>query len=385
MLAGWLTKAAAVFRTASTAFEPFAVSCECGETVTGTRTELQQKVNCAHCGQAVWILPSNVYPVVKPLTAQPTPAPTAKSSAKPVEDEKSPRRKVKRAEQVAAASEIRSAVAPEPPREETVSNSAEEDSLADFLAPAEISARQRRWMLRTAVGLIVVIVFVTGWGLWNRRLREQARSTVPQAAEAGLAALRSGRFTEANAQLGAAVRGLDILAQHDSQAQSIRRASREATAAENLSPQSILDLAEEMLSAVGKPADKQRQFQSQHGSSWMLWDLTLVRHSESSDLWELDVPLKIHDHPLQVHCEFSELLGEAAAQAPRRAIFAAQIDRWLLPEQPLDVMVVVLKPSTGFLWTDYDSFVAAGYQPVSGEDEQQTRELLLRQRQQVLP
>ena len=56
MLVGWLTKAAAVFGRVEAPPEPFDVACECGGSVNGLRTPLQQKLNCPRCSRPVWVL-----------------------------------------------------------------------------------------------------------------------------------------------------------------------------------------------------------------------------------------------------------------------------------------------------------------------------------------
>ncbi len=388
MLAGWLTKAAAVFGTAPTEPEPFDITCECGGVVSGTRTELQQKLHCAHCGQPVWVLPTDVYPAVKPLRRPESVSEPAKTTVDQSSSQSPPRKPKNSTRDVRDRLPRGSAAVKDVEPEQSAAAAVPSESSPELSIPQEPGGRNRRRTFQLVIVVMLALVSATGWSLWNRHVREQARSSVPRSAESGLAALHAGQFADAAAHLDAAVRGLNVLHQTDGWAQEIRRAHREAVSAEKLSLASLPELAGSLLGDGAAEDEKQRQFQSQYGDSWMLWDVALVRRPNATDTFELDVPLIVDDRPLQVTCDFPELLtaaSEATPQTPQRVIFAGQIDRWVFPAEPHGPLIAVLKASTAFLWTDYESFSAAGYRPASEGEAQQTRDLLLRQRQQVLP
>ncbi len=381
-MAGWFSKATQSLRSsAPPPAQPFRIPCECGETFTGWRTPTPQKLGCIQCDRTILILPADVYPAVErvvataPLVKSPpsvvadeTAEPAAKKSDK--KSKKSRGKKEKEKENVPAA--------------ETKTKKAEPDDR--ILSPKLREGRARRWTFRLVFVAILALVGVTSWSLWHRALRERARAAFPGAMEAGLAALRAGEFTTAARELTLAVQCLDTLGQKDAAASTVRQAKREAVAADDLSADDLSDLASTMLTGAGDEEEKQRRFQIANGSRWLIFDADIVRRVVDDDvtIYELDVPLTVDEKTLQALCDFPSLrkrLDDADPRAPVRMIFAAQIEKWLMPDNENRPIVAQLRPETAFLWSDYDSYVAAGYDPETPAAEQETRTLLEEQRE----
>ena len=231
------------------------------------------------------------------------------------------------------------------------------------------------------------LVGVTGWSLWNRAAREQARATIPVASKMGIEALYAGDFVTAKRELGHAVAGLNTLGWNDAAAVTIRQAHREAVAGEGLSSMGLMELATDFLNVPGDTAENSRRFQAEHGAQWFLFDAGLSRRSQGDETWfEFDVPLAMGNRTLQIACDFSalrRLSSEASTEQTERVIFAAQIEEWQVLESTTQPVVARLRSGTAFVWTDYQSYLAAGYRPESPEAEAETRGILSDQRQQV--
>lgn len=385
-MAGWMGRAAEAWRRSTTpAPQPFQLPCDCGETLTGWRTESHQRLPCPACRQTHLILPGNVYPAVKRSLAAPPPqkpAPTtSKERTKPEPkrtDRKSPRRAGKRRDDSDAAQE--SAVAAQ-------ATDTEPELARIDLSPTLHAGRNRQRRLRLIVVCITALLAVTCWSLWSRARREHARATVPVASKAGIDALRRGDFTTAKRELTLAVDGLNTLRRHDDAALAIRQAHREAVAGEGLWPKDFPAVAEEFVDGIGDEEARRRRFRSESGSKWLLFDADLTRSSTSA--YEFDVPLAMQTQTLQIACDFPEL-RRLAAETPAgqsvRVIFAAQIDDWETAAER-KLVVARLRSASALLWTDYEAYVAAGYRADTSdpESEAETRAILSTQRQLVAP
>lgn len=392
-MAGWLMRAASAFgRKTSPPPQPFDLPCDCGERHTGWRTESHQKLNCTHCDRPLLVLPADVYPAVKrPTAAKIHKKPPAVVHPEEQESAVASRRKKSASRTPKPSEKLKSSVS-----QEAASSAAKPEKTLPptddriDLSPILQQARTRRRTLRLVVASMLALVFATGWSLWNRTQREQARAAIPPATEAGLAALHSGDFAIAARELTIAVNALDTLRRHDATARTTRQAHREAVAADRLASVELADLAREVLAGSGTPEERQRRFQAEYGTQWLIFDVGVVsRTAGDKPVTELDVPLtlveKTTERPLQVRCDFPDLrrlTPELDAQNPIRVIIAGQLDEWLLPDALQGPIIARIKPGTAFLWTDYDSYRAVGYQPYSVEAEQETRSLLNRQRQQ---
>jgi hypothetical protein len=383
ILAGWFSKAAAVLgKSAPPPPQPFDIPCDCGERLTGWRTDSHQKLSCPQCDRLLLVLPADVYPAVKRAKT----APAAKAAPTVVQpDDSSDVRGKKSSGKKSGKSRSKD---PPAPAAETASKTKEAKPAPEDrvdLSPVLQQAKARRRSLRLVVASILALVAVTGWSLYQRTQRERARSIIPTATETGMAALRSGDFATASRELTAAVQALDILHQTDAAAQTIRQAQREAAAAYGLVSSGLAELATEVLSGVGTQEERQRRFQAEYGAKWIILDAGVVsRPVSNTTIYELDVPLLVDNQVLQLSCDFPDLrrrFGKVATQTPVRVIFAVQLDDWLIPDTQTQPIVARIKPATAFLWTDYDSFQAIGYRPDSPDAEQETRSLLHAQRQ----
>ncbi len=374
-MAGWLGRATSAFsRPATPVQQPFHLPCDCGEQLTGWRLETHQKIACTACRQVHLILPGNIYPFVKPAPlAAPKPAvPKPPAKSKPATG--------KSTTGASSAATTKSGVVksvdkPAEPMPELVA--------AIDLSPTLRQGRSRRRRMTLVALSIVALCAVTSWSLWNRSLREQARAAVPLAAEAGTEALHRGDFVTAKRELTLAVQGLDILRRADTAASTIRQSQREAVAGEGLSSLGFTELAADYLKQVPDWEKSRSRYLQEHGFRWILFDASLTPAPGEPIAYEFDVPLAIDNFKLQIAVNFAELrhLGlESQPGQSGRVIFAAQIEDWSNASMPRNTIVARLRDATAFLWSDYDSYLAAGFRPDSEEAAEETRTTLAAQR-----
>lgn len=348
-MANWLSRATDAFRKPPPpAPEPYSIRCDCGRTVAGNRVPAAQRPSCPGCGRQVFILPVNVYPVSKKKKPKP-----------PVETESTP-------EVVDAAPKTRKPDRPQPP-----------SSSKPVPEPQGILLESKTRLLtpfRLIVAAIAVIGSLTGWGLWHRHRIESAKTIVQAAQEAGMKALQAGDFAVAARELGRARDAVDLLGRTDPDAKSIRRNSREATAANDLSDFSLFDVLSEFAQS--------KSFASRQRSRWILLDAAVINPDQSQGACELDMPLLLDGMSFRIEID-SKLVREAARQSQEaglaRVIFAAQISDIRLPADKEPTARVVLDGKSAFLWTTLETYGALGF----GEDREEqlrvTRQLLDRQ------
>ena len=374
-MAGWLGRAASAFsRPATSVQQPFHLPCDCGEQLTGWRVETHQKIACTACRQVHLILPGNIYPVVKPApAAAPKPAP-----AKPSDKSNPAATKSKTVTSPAAATKSGALKPVEKAAEPTP-----EPVAAIDLSPTLQQGRTRRRRMTLVALSILALCAVTGWSLWNRSLREQARAAVPLAAQAGTTALHRGDFVTAKRELTTAVQGLDVLRRVDTAASTIRQSRREAVAGDGLSNIGLMDLAADYLTQAGDWEKSRARYLKEHGFRWIVFDASLTPARGEDNAYEFDVPLAIDNTKLQIAIDFAELrqLGlESQTGQSGRVIFAAQIEDWSNATPPRNAVVARLRNATAFLWSDYESYLAAGFRPDSEEAVEETRTTLAAQR-----
>lgn len=349
-MANWLSRATDAFRKPPPPEpEPYSIRCDCGRTIAGHRVPSAQRPSCPSCGRQVFILPANVYPVPK-KNKKPKP-PVEVAPADEVVEAAPKTRKAERQQPVSSSK-------PAPPPTGILL-----ESQTRLLTP-----------LRMIVAAIAVIGSLTGWGLWYRYRIESAKTIVQSAQEAGMKALQEGDFGVAAKELGRARDAVDLLGRTDPDAKSIRRNSREATAANDLSIFSLFDVLNEFA--------RSKSLASQHRGRWVLMDAQVVNSDQAQGPCELDMPLLFDGMSFRIEID-SKLVREAARQSqeagPARVIFAAPILEIRLPSDKEPRARVILDGRTAFLWTTLDTYALLGFSEDREDQLRVTHQLLERQ------
>jgi hypothetical protein len=100
------------------------------------------------------------------------------------------------------------------------------------LSPFELPPPRTRLItpFRAILAGIVLIIGVTGYGIWHSRQIEKAEVTLKTASEAGQQLLEEGDLVGANSAYQQASEAVDILGRHDRQAFDVQQTARELEA-----------------------------------------------------------------------------------------------------------------------------------------------------------
>lgn len=362
-MAQWLTKASHAFRRREPpAPEPFEITCDCGCRVAGLRRAAPQQLVCGGCNELVFVLPANVYPV--PASEQKR----RQQRAAGVIDE------AQRAS--ATATKSKGKKKKPPPVPEPPSSRSTRAETRQRMAKTGTWLRRQITPLRLILAGIVVVVVATGFWVRHRARRDQARTTARVAADRGREAIHDGDFRTASRELAAATAALDLLGRTDADAEEIRQLGREASAANNLLRIPLI----EILNEAEQSSDAEEwatHFGRQYADGWLVFDAPVVQTADSRGQKhiELDFPLTVHEKPVRIIADVPAL-RPLATTTPRRVILAAQLAECRLVTTKPAHFEARLRPETAFLWSDFDSYAALGFQENDGRTAELTRQLL---------
>jgi len=373
----WLAAAEKLLgrRTSLAAPAPFEVQCACGKTVSGERTSTAQTVVCPDCAAFLFVLPASAYPPPKVPRRNPLIGRKAKPevavAAAPRVAEESPRLALEDEEPAAPPTPMR------PPPASTERHSAPPAALAGGNRNALNFSRVRRRILTPVrlvlAGVFCVVGLMTSWIVHVHALNEAER-TIGSASKLGEQALREHDQGEAARQYQRVRRALDLLGRHDAEAQTLRQIEREISASADLARASLFDILHEAVVAEGTSrAGWEQTFQSSYRGEWVLLDARVSRSSQAGGRrYEIEFPIVEGSNRATVVADlaiFDQALPRGGT--PQRVIFAAQLDDCRRDPQDAGAWQIVMRPSTGFLWSSADNIALLGV-PL----DESTKELL---------
>jgi len=269
--------------------------------------------------------------------------------------------------------------------------------------PANTPRRRRITPFRLVSVCMALLVGVTGW--WSVR-EFQLSSDASQLGDlirSGLEALESGDFTTASSNLGKAAGVLDRLGRDDPAADVIRHRSREASAADGLVGESLVEIlgVADRLQRSGDQDAWARQFERDHRGRWLVMQSVLERpgerlrepEAEGDDdttkpeirpgAFEAEFPFSVGDRPVRLVGRLPALVrlsgwSDPGNENPRPVIFAAQLEACRL-DVNTDTWQIELSTDTAFLWTDVGSIRHLGFLPDEFLGDAGISELLDRQ------
>jgi hypothetical protein len=371
-MATWLNKASGLFQRSTAGGgserEPYQFVCECGKRVTGLRESRFQQFPCEACGRVVFVLPENVYP---------RPAPARKPDQRASSDERAAEPAQKPAAETDPNDFAESQLPPTRRKKSDLDvNGGVRPQRKDTSRPPEPATqtrlelpRRRRWTpVRIVLAGIILLVLTTSLGLgWRWRI-DRARITLPAALEKGLAAFADRDFVDATRELGYAKSAAEILGKRDAEAITIRQRWREARAARDLAPFMLIDWLQECIS---RPADEKQKAASSAidriNGTWLIMDVSVVYVGENREPMA-DVLLMAGETPVEVDLPLPKvILRLAADERPTRVIVGAQVAQFQSPGDGNSAWQLKFVPDSVFLWTDYDTYRAVGFE--TAEDE----------------
>lgn len=407
-MAGWFAGFRSSQSDSSGEPQPFDLVCECQVRHSGLRRKSHQRIICRSCGAALFVLPRNVYPAPSP-PKPPKPRPVAEPDLAPPHSEGGgPPDSVgaNPAKSSRVSRHKRRRQHPELETETPLSSVASQTSAA-FASAADVVRRSTRNAARgvsdagvrtavgfwqfwtplriTGLGIAVGLIAITLWTVHSRRL-DQATQSLNPSIEKGLAAFSEGELSVARTELQSAVEALDTLDHHDRYSNSVRQASREATALDKLTGDPLLTLLEQADESVRKtlqsrpkpsPDDKRAvppppadadwvtRFEALYRGSWLVLEAPVQKVEagpEEPRAYAAIIPLAIgpDQRPVEMRVDFECLDQLGVSATPRPVILGGQLESCRLSADETR-WIVRLAPASGFLWVNPASYRRLGF------------------------
>ena len=363
----------------------YEVECVCGTRSVGLRRERYQQVLCKTCGEALFVLPINVYPEPPPekprakeLAGPPKPPPLPRDGSPNAEasadddllaelSEESRRREKERI--LGGAPTV-----PQPPkrltrrerRKQAKQKKAEEKrKRAEDPLTARVPLRQRlrrvfspfRMVVVSIIGLIAATV---GWQVHQRNI-DSARLTFENDRKDGLAAMASGDFRTAEELFVSAANAADLVGRDDVGAHRVRRLAIESAVINDLTDRSLFE-------AVQSASDSRGQSAAQRvvdvlADRYVVLETRVVPDGRTDEgpRFGVEVPLFLNQTFVEAEVIGGEFEQLALSQDGSSVIFAAKVESaWFGQDAGQDFLMLTLDADSVHLWTDKRTLAAIG-------------------------
>lgn len=239
------------------------------------------------------------------------------------------------------------------------------------LPPAFGEPRRRKWItpVRAVLVCIVAVVAGTSWWIIHSRAVTHAALLLADSSRKGQTALGESDFPEAARQFAVAAGALDTLRRDDPQARAIRQQGREATAASQLALRTLHDILAEAVETRGKAdgGNWPETFRGSYRDAWVVLESSVARNVDATapEKYQIDCPIATHSGAdvARVVAEFTAFDSLPPGDPPRRIVFAGQLDDCRPDPDSPHVWQIVLRPETGFLWSNVANYKALGFPP----------------------
>jgi len=336
---GWLEKAKeSLSRQAVPGPEPFSVGCDCGKIVQGERQDEAQQVRCAGCGDPVFVLPRNVYPVPK---------------AKPAKQKKSKAKK--RQEKVVSI-----------PWHTIAQNYLTRCQNWLLLRFRFLTRRIIRFFTPFRMIFIAIVLLVSATTFWTLRIQaiERAGTVYLQASRDGLQAIANSEIIVAEQKLAEAIAALDLLKHNDEEAKTLRQRYREVLTINNLLGDSLADVVEDAKQTIQSGADWQDAFARRYQNKWIVLE-TEVAAGDQPGKYKLDYPMLLAEEQLNIQGAFTllhNIPGDRLEEDGRiDMIVAVQLQSCDRSKTNSINWVITVQPDSAHLWSGFKTYSALGY------------------------
>lgn len=360
---GWIEKATTAWgrRPAVSEPQPYRLECACGGEVRGFREARPQQILCETCGEALFVLPVDLYP--RPRT-------------------KPARRREKATAKPKTVREPRSTTVG-PMLAERLRNARGALKASARSAGAQLKAGARRQMtpLRLVAAAMALVIAGTVWWAVRARGVEAAELSLRESLRLGEAALKEPDYPAAAEQFTIAAAALDRLGRDGEQARAIRQLARETSAMTHLAEGSLYEIAAEAEQNLRK-SDQEWQdlFAFRYRGQWVVMETVLrrVENDAGEATVAVDYPLSFASRAVEVGFETDVFPELELPKEGRGVIFAAQLDgSWYDPQR--GVWRFSLRPATAFLWSNGQTYRALGAVPEAAAAARAVESLLAEQ------
>lgn len=393
-MVNWLAKATeALRRTPPPEPEPYEVVCACTHRLNGMRLPAFQVVRCNRCGNFVFVLPLDVYPRLKSkkktapksspdVRRDSAVAPASSAAAEPTVNT------VRRNRPSGGSGRTEVAEPPKPAATRaTAPVSAAPGSSSEIRIESVDNLPTIRGSFFSPVRVVGCAIFgvvlVTAYFVWQSQLKEKAALTLREHLEAGEAAFRAAKFSEAATEYQQAAQAVDILGRDDAESRVVRQKAKEINAIAHLSPLSLYELCEEARVAMTSGDTKwSERFERLYRDAWIVVDGDVVSDAgpDGTPQALIRYPFTIDNTaPVILDARLKALEPTSAVAGQQHVIFAGQLVSFAVQGEKSKVWVLRLKDTTAFLWAGTDTYRALGLGSDALRSDDDTSRLLAAQ------
>jgi len=363
----------------------YELECVCGTRSVGLRRERYQQVLCKTCGEALFVLPINVYPEPPPekprareLVGPPKPPPLPQGGSPDAEtggdndllaelSEESQRREKERI--LGGAPTV-----PRPPKRLTRAErrrqakqkiADEKRKRAENPLTARVPLRQRlrrvfspfRVVVVSIIGLIAATVV---WQVHQRNV-DSARLTFENDRKDGMAAMASGDFRTAEDLFVSAANAADLVGRDDVGAHRVRRLAIESAVINDLTDRSLLEAVQSASDSRGSSAAQ--RVVDVLGDRYVVLETRVIPdgRTEEGPRFRVEVPLFLNETFVDAEVIGSEFEQLSLDKDGSSVIFAAKVESASFGQDAgLDFLMLALDADSIHLWTDKRTLAAVG-------------------------
>ena len=235
---------------------------------------------------------------------------------------------------------------------------------------------------RTVLLCASLFVMATVYFVNLKSNREGAEWELKNAVGKAEAALKNGDFSTSAKEYQKACAALDVLKRNDAQEKTIRQRFKESTAAGNLLTDSLFEILNELAKEIDSDSSRpQMLFENSYTHRWIVMETNVEKRKDldGHSRIAIDFPFEAAGRPVEFEADLPIFKKLSVDRKQQKVIFAAQLQRIQLQEAEHPYWTITLQPETAFLWTDYETFQAMGFEHEDAGNESEARELLAEQ------
>ena len=377
----------------------YEVTCACGTKMVGLRRERYQQVLCKTCGEALFVLPINVYPEPPPekpraqeITPTPPPLPasgdTSGVASAPEDDLLAELDgESKRREKARILGEDASPAPPPIPKKQTRKQRREQarQKKAEakrrkqenpLTAREPIGRKLRRVFSPFRVVVVSIIGLVAATVAWqvHQRNVDLARLRFENDRKDAITAMANDDFASAGTLFASAADAADLIGRDDVGANRVRRLAFETEVINDLCHRSLFDAIQATSGARGGAAAQ--RVVDELGDEYIVVETQVVADGRTEDgqRFRIELPLFFNDTLIDAEViggEFERL----GATKSTTVVFAGKVKAARFGQRKRqDFLMLTFDPDSVRLWTDGRTLKAVGLAP-----EGETLQTLARQ------
>lgn len=346
----------------------YEIECDCGEVVKGIRRNSWIESECSACGEAVFVLPVNVYPSTKSVPSEILGG-TFRERLGVVSKELL--RRSKREEDVesepgssAGAGKTKGSV-PEKAKWK----------LPKFRLPR---IDLKRLIIRTfsPFRLLMMAVIATagiaGWLMISQQQFDQAQKDWLESTTAIAERLDDGKLAGILPEIERAIEAGGILEKADAEFRRLQNLQKETEGFEALSPTGLVDIFHLAYNDENRlKPDAASRVKEGCAAGWFLIDANVIKTTSDEDKWLIDFPVTPGLHPVSVVLPQEALSSLLHDVSTGRIVFAAQLSVRAVPENDEDGQWVLLTDAASFAVLTHSAYASAAGFDVDEDPELQ--------------